>query len=105
MVANSANNVQELGPLDILNRKILLMLSKDARRSFADMAKELRVSTATVLLRYCKLCKADVIKGTRVLVNSTFLGLETSAFIGINLHRSKDIRSAIERLRNMKSYF
>lgn len=78
------NNVE----IDILDSKILSILAKDAKLSYAEIGKKLFVSPGTVHVRVKKLTDANLIKGIRAELNYTALGFDITAFLGIYLEKS-----------------
>jgi Lrp/AsnC family transcriptional regulator for asnA, asnC and gidA len=67
--------------LDEIDRKILNMLQSDARTSFARIARESKVSEATVRFRVKKLVKKGVIIGFIALLDPRKIGLLVTATI------------------------
>jgi DNA-binding Lrp family transcriptional regulator len=59
---------------DSLDRKIIHALIVDSRQSFLELAREFKVSNATIHARYRKLCDLGVIEGTHAKVNLKALG-------------------------------
>jgi len=81
--------------LDALDLKIVKMLQKDARTSFVDIAKELKVSPGIVQARYNKMKKSGVIKGSTLILNNSVVGTMFAASIGV-----KAIESDLEEVNN-----
>jgi Lrp/AsnC family transcriptional regulator for asnA, asnC and gidA len=46
--------------------------------------------------------EAGVIKGSRIVVDFTKLGLEVTAFVGINLGSAKDYQTVLPKLKKLK---
>ena len=67
--------------LDDVDRHILNLLQDDARRSFKEIAKEVKVSEATVFVRVKKLMKNSVIKSYKAIVDPKQVGKGTLAFV------------------------
>jgi Lrp/AsnC family transcriptional regulator for asnA, asnC and gidA len=67
--------------LDEIDRRILNMLQSDARTSFARIARESKVSEATVRFRVKKLIKSGVIIRFVALLNPRKIGLPVTAII------------------------
>jgi len=67
--------------LDEIDLKILELLSKDARKSFREIAKELELSVATVHNRVKKLMAEGVIKGFAPIIDFSKLGYDLTALI------------------------
>ncbi|MCH5168147.1 MAG: Lrp/AsnC ligand binding domain-containing protein [Prevotellaceae bacterium] len=73
--------------VDELDKKILEMISCNARMPFKDVAAECGVSRAAVHQRVQHLIDADVIVGSGFHVNPTSLGYSTCTYIGITLEK------------------
>jgi len=76
--------------LDNLDRKILEMLSDNARIPYLEIARENNVSGAAVHQRIQKLTTAGVIKGFATHINPAALGYDTCAYIGFFLSNPSD---------------
>lgn len=70
--------------LDKIDKKIIYALMHDSRKSFSDMAKDFGVGISTVHRRVKRLVNEDVIKGFTALVDNEKIGLNATAFVGIN---------------------
>jgi Lrp/AsnC family transcriptional regulator for asnA, asnC and gidA len=70
--------------LDEIDRKILAMLESDGRRSFTEMAENLRVSESSVRKRVLALKRDGVIKRFTVKVDAAKLGYNTVAIVGVD---------------------
>jgi Lrp/AsnC family transcriptional regulator, regulator for asnA, asnC and gidA len=86
--------------LDRIDASILLALVQDARVPFNQLAKRLGVSPGTVNLRYNKLRKSGVIKGSTINLNYATLGIQVRAFIGIILNKASDYPKVVNILRS-----
>lgn len=71
--------------LDKINRTILEMLTKDARTSFREIARKLKVSPDTISNRFKELEKQRVITGSTVIINPTKIGYSFITRFGINV--------------------
>ena len=67
--------------LDLFDRQILSILQKDARRSYAKIARELKVNEATVRFRVKKLVEKQVIIQFSALLNPRKIGLSITGVI------------------------
>ena len=67
--------------LDDVDRQILNLLQDNARRSFKEIAEEVKVSEATVFVRVKKLMKNSVIKSYKAIVDPKQVGKGTLAFV------------------------
>lgn len=88
--------------LDDLDKAILTILLEDARRPYAEMAKQFDVSPATIHVRIEKMKVAGIIERTEVIVNPKKLGYDVCCFIGINLKAARDYHSALEKLNALE---
>jgi len=75
--------------IDLLDRKILVELETDARQSFRDIAKKLKVSIATVINRTKIMEKAGIIRGYSARLDSEKLGYDIVAIIEIVVSKGK----------------
>jgi Lrp/AsnC family leucine-responsive transcriptional regulator len=71
--------------LDQTDVKIIRALQKDARTSFADIAKDTGVSVDTISKRFRRLLKSKVARGTTVLLNPKSFGYDCVASFGIRV--------------------
>ncbi len=74
--------------LDLIDSRILSILAKDAKLSYAEIGKKLFVSPGTVHARVKKLTDANLIKAIRADLNYAALGFDITAFLGIYLEKS-----------------
>lgn len=77
--------------IDRLDKKILQLISKDARIPFLEVARECNVSGAAIHQRIQKLKTSGVIKGSEFVVDNYRFGYQTCAFIGIIVSDIKKI--------------
>jgi len=82
--------------LDEIDKQILNRLQDDARISFKEIAKEAKVSEATVFVRVKKLQKSGVIKSFKAIVDPRMVGKETVAFV--MLKANPNVYSKVLRL-------
>ena len=73
--------------LDEIDRKILKALSENARKSLREIAKELGVSTVTVINRIKKLKENKVLRGYSALVDPKKCGYGMTGLINIICER------------------
>ena len=69
--------------IDKLDKKILSILSKNARIPFKDVAAECGVSRAAIHQRVQHLIEGGVITGSCFLVNAKSIGYSTCTYVGI----------------------
>ena len=87
--------------IDNLDKKILSILSKNARIAFKDVAAECNVSRAAIHQRVQHLIEGDVIMGSGFDVNPKSLGYSTCTYVGITLERGSMYRNVVERLQDI----
>lgn len=88
--------------LDELDVQILQKLGKNARRSFLGVARELKISGATVHERIEKLKESGVLEGFCIRVNPKKTGRLVTAFVGLITSQNKGLRQLIEEVRRIK---
>ena len=86
--------------IDEIDVSIIRALQKDARYSFADIAKNCRVSIDTISKRFRKMKKAGIIRGTTMLLNPKSFGNECVASIGIDVSYPR-IKEVIELVQTI----
>ncbi len=72
--------------LDELDDKILKLIIGNARIPFLEVARECNVSGAAIHQRIQKLTNLGVIKGSEYIIDSTKIGYETCAYMGLYLN-------------------
>lgn len=84
--------------IDSLDRKILAILTKNARMPFLEVARECNVSGAAIHQRVQRLTKIGIISGSQFVVNAKSLGFNTCAYVGIFLDNSSLFHDVSNRL-------
>lgn len=84
--------------IDNLDKKILSILSKNARIPFKDVAAECNVSRAAIHQRVQRLIETGVITGSGFDVNPKSLGYHTCTYVGITLERGSMYKDVVKRL-------
>ena len=84
--------------IDNLDKKILGILSKNARIPFKDVAAECNVSRAAIHQRVQHLIENGVITGSGFDINPKSLGYSTCTYVGITLERGSMYKTVCERL-------
>ncbi|MBO4810549.1 MAG: Lrp/AsnC ligand binding domain-containing protein [Prevotella sp.] len=87
--------------IDNLDKKILSILSKNARIAFKDVAAECGVSRAAIHQRVQRLIDGDVITGSGFDVNPKSLGYNTCTYVGITLERGSMYKDVARRLQHI----
>jgi len=86
--------------LDQLDRQILSILQKDARRSYADIARKVKVNEATVRFRVKKLVEKQVIIQFSALLNPRKIGLSITGVIMAKVS-PKTSENTFNKLKNL----
>lgn len=86
---------------DDIDIGILTALSADSRRSYADVASEVGLSTAAVHERVRKMVERGVIERFSLRVDPQRLGLQFTAFVAIRNDGGVHCREVAPRLREM----
>lgn len=87
--------------IDRLDKKILQLISKDARIPFLEVARECNVSGAAIHQRIQKLRNSGIIKGSEFIVDTYKIGYQTCAYIGITLNDINVFSHVVEELRKI----
>ncbi|MBS5527322.1 MAG: Lrp/AsnC ligand binding domain-containing protein [Prevotella sp.] len=87
--------------IDKLDKKILNILSKNARIPFKDVAAECGVSRAAIHQRVQHLTEDGVITGSGFDVNPKSLGFSTCTYVGITLERGNMYKQVVEHLEHI----
>ena len=72
--------------IDSLDKKILALLTKDARMPYLEVARSCKVSGAAIHQRVQHLFDSKVVSGTQFTLNPKGLGFHTCAYIGIQVN-------------------
>ncbi|GHT61449.1 transcriptional regulator [Bacteroidia bacterium] len=87
--------------IDKLDRKILEIISQNARIPFKDVAEVCNVSRAAIHQRVQKMIEMKVIIGSGYHINPRALGYNTCTYIGVKLERGsmyKDVVPEFEKI-------
>ena len=87
--------------IDKLDKKILQLISQDARIPFLEVARECNVSGAAIHQRIQKLRNIGIIKGSEFVVDTYKVGYQTCAYVGINLSDIKMFNLVVEELKKI----
>ena len=88
-------------PLDETDARILTALSADSRRSYADVAAEVGLSTAAVHERVKKMLERGVIERFSLRIDPARVGLHFTAFVAIRNDGGAHCREIAPRLREL----
>lgn len=87
--------------LDQLDKKILKLISKDARIAFLEVARLCNVSGAAIHQRIQRLTNLGVITGSEFILNPSEVGYDTCAFVGIYLKQPSDFDRVLAQLEEI----
>lgn len=87
--------------LDKLDKRILHMISEDARVPFLEVARVCNVSGAAIHQRIQKLTNMGILRGSQFIIDPEKIGYETCAYIGLNLKNPEDFDKVMEELRKI----
>lgn len=84
--------------IDKLDKQILSVLMRNAKKPYSEIAKDLYVSGGTIHVRMKKLEEANIVRGYNLDIDHSLLGYDICAFLGIYLDKSslyEDVTSAL----------
>ena len=87
--------------IDQLDRKILQIITQNARMPFKDVADECGVSRAAIHQRVQRLIDINVITGSGYFVNPKTLGFQMCVYIGITLERGSMYKEVVAELEKI----
>ena len=87
--------------IDSLDKKILSLITKNARIPFLEVARECKVSGAAIHQRIQRLMNIEVIKGSEFIINPAKIGYHTCAFMGIFLKKASLFDKVVEMLKEI----
>ena len=87
--------------LDKLDKRILHMISEDARVPFLEVARVCNVSGAAIHQRIQKLTNMGILRGSQFIIDPEKIGYETCAYIGLNLKNPEEFDKVMEELRRI----
>jgi Lrp/AsnC family transcriptional regulator for asnA, asnC and gidA len=87
--------------IDNLDRKILDIITKNARIPYLEVARDCNVSGAAIHQRVQRLIRIGVIKGSEFKVDPIMVGFRTCAYIGLYLDNPGKYKEVINRLKDI----
>lgn len=88
--------------IDNLDKKILSLVSKNARVPYLEVARECNVSGAAIHQRIQRLIKMGVIIGSEFIINPKSIGLSTCAYMGIYLQKAALYSEVLKQLEQIE---
>lgn len=98
--------MSKFNDIDKLDKQILSILMRNAKKAYTDIAKQLYVSGGTIHVRMKKLEDAGIVKGYNLVVDHSKLGYDICAFLGIYLDKSslyEDVAKELETISEIVS--
>ncbi|OGS40222.1 MAG: hypothetical protein A3K77_02765 [Euryarchaeota archaeon RBG_13_31_8] len=89
--------------IDIINKKILFLLQKDARMTYKEIAEELKRSETTVRDRIKAMERERIIQGYTALIDKTALGLNFFSIILVNPIASYELDEITDKIKKVKN--
>jgi DNA-binding Lrp family transcriptional regulator len=89
--------------IDTINKKILYLLQEDARRTYKEIAAQLKRSETTIRDRIKAMERLGIIQGYTALIDKTALGLNFFAIILMNPNSSSELDSITEKIKKVKN--
>jgi len=87
--------------IDNLDRKILDIITKNARIPYLEVARECGVSGAAIHQRVQRLIRIGIIRGSEFKVDPVLVGFKTCAYIGIFLEQPGHYRDVVKKFRDI----
>lgn len=87
--------------IDKLDKKILEIISQNARIPFKDVAADCGVSRAAIHQRIQRMIDLDVITGSGYNVNPKILGYSTCTYVGVSLEKGSMYRKTVASLEQI----
>lgn len=87
--------------LDKLDKKILSLITKNARIPYLEVARECNVSGAAIHQRIQRLMKVGIISGSEFTLDPKKIGFQTCAYVGIFLDNAGLYPQVVEELKKI----
>ncbi|MCF0159344.1 MAG: Lrp/AsnC ligand binding domain-containing protein [Bacteroidaceae bacterium] len=87
--------------IDNLDKKILSIISRNARIPFKDVAAQCGVSRAAIHQRVQRMVDLGVIVGSGYDINPKSLGLSTCTYVGIKLEKGSMYKDVVEEVKKI----
>lgn len=101
MADNSTNSFDVNLQIDSLDKKILSLITQNARIPFLEVARECNVSGAAIHQRVQRLINLGVIKGSEFIINPNKIGYMTCAYIGIFLKEASYFNDVVAEMKKI----
>ncbi len=94
-------NDDSIYTLDGIDKTILSYLMKDARTPILEISRKVGISGAAIHQRLRKLEQAEVLEGSKMVINTKKLGYSTMAYIGVFLDKAMNNPAAVRALQEI----
>ncbi|HDR67920.1 MAG TPA: winged helix-turn-helix transcriptional regulator [Bacteroidaceae bacterium] len=88
--------------IDSLDKKILSLITSNARIPYLEVARECNVSGAAIHQRIQRLAKLGVITGSEFILDPKKIGFHTCAYVGIFLDSASLYPKVVKKLEEIK---
>mgnify|MGYP001161632502 FL=1 len=91
--------------LDNIDKKILIILQKNAKITNSKLSNEIGLSPAPTLERVRKLESNGIISGYHAKLNKSKIGLGVSTFVMVSLkgHNKKNLLTFLDKIKNVEN--
>lgn len=93
--------MEESTQIDSLDKKILALITKNARIPYLEVARECNVSGAAIHQRIQRLAKLGVVTGSEFTINPKKIGFHTCAYVGIFLDKAGLYPEVVQKLKDI----
>ncbi|MDP4186731.1 MAG: Lrp/AsnC ligand binding domain-containing protein [Bacteroidota bacterium] len=93
--------MEEILQIDSLDRKILSIITRNARTPFLEVGRECNVSGAAIHQRVQRLIKLGVITGSEFIIDPQKVGYHTCAYMGIYLEKASYYKDVVKKLEQI----
>ncbi|MBN2699285.1 MAG: Lrp/AsnC ligand binding domain-containing protein [Bacteroidales bacterium] len=94
--------MEEKIQIDSLDRKILSLITANARIPYLEVARECNVSGAAIHQRIQRLARLGIITGSEFILNPKKIGFHTCAYVGIFLDSASLYPKVVKKLEEIK---
>jgi Lrp/AsnC family transcriptional regulator, regulator for asnA, asnC and gidA len=93
--------MEETQLIDSLDRKILALITENARIPYLEVARECNVSGAAIHQRIQRLSRLGVITGSEFKIDPKKIGFHTCAYMGIFLESASLYPEVVKKLKDI----
>ena len=87
--------------IDSLDKKIIKLITQNARIPYLEVARECNVSGAAIHQRIQKLTNIGVITGSKFMIEPKKVGFKTTAYMGIFLEQASLYNTVMDELKKI----